>query len=272
MATTRSTAQSTFVQTAAVEVPLTLRVEPSLLRVRDSAAGQLDITDRQPARAPGPAGCSSAAATRNGSSGSPSHRRRSTCFAGELGRARARVEAPPAGRRAGSQQDPDACSPSAGAPPTSRQPRPSCRRPSAAPVDTPVVAAARPQRGAGQGHRRRAARAADRQPRRPPGAAGLPDRSGPGTAGQVHLLAAVARCPARRHRPVPGPAGGRAARARSGGHPAGDGRGRGRRPGARGQRHVRPDHLGGAGRDTGGAETGAEPGPGAGRHRPGNSR
>lgn len=37
-------ASATFVQTAAVEVPMVLRVEPTLVRARDTATGQLEIT------------------------------------------------------------------------------------------------------------------------------------------------------------------------------------------------------------------------------------
>ncbi len=83
----------TLVQTAAVEVPLTLRVEPSLLRVKDSAAGQVDITidNRKGTRI-----------RRIFLGGRDPERVVHFSFAppsidvlpGELGRARARVEAP----------------------------------------------------------------------------------------------------------------------------------------------------------------------------------
>ena len=132
-------------------------------------------------------------------------------FAGETGTARLRIEAPPPA--AGQEVSPlaDRAGHLAG------RPRPGGNgdlragdvgRAGGRPADH----AAGSQRGPGPGHGRRAARGDHRQPRRPPCAAGLPVRAGPGTAGPVHLLAAVAGCAARRHRPGPGAAGGAAAR------------------------------------------------------------
>ena len=194
---------------------MTLRVEPSLVRVRDSGHRSAGHHHRQPAGAPGPGGCSSAVGTRNGWCISPSPHRRSTCFAGELGRARLRIEAPPPPAGQESSQSADRAGDVARARRTcevSRDVRPDdLGRAGGHPGD----AAAGSQRRPGPGHRRRATGSDHRQPRRHPGAPGLPVRARPGTAGQIHLLAAVAGRAARRDRPGPGAAGGAAARARA---------------------------------------------------------
>ncbi|MEP6561838.1 MAG: hypothetical protein ABJD68_12300 [Nakamurella sp.] len=86
-------ASATFVQTASVEVPLALRVEPSVVRVRDSATGQLEvlIDNRNGTRTRRVflSGRDPEGVVRFGFS-PPSI----DVFAGELGRARARFEAP----------------------------------------------------------------------------------------------------------------------------------------------------------------------------------
>jgi hypothetical protein len=87
-------AAATFIQASAAEVPMALRVEPSLVRVRDGAAGQLDITidNRRGTR------------TRRVFLGGRDPERivrfsfsppSIDVLAGEVGRARLKIEAPP---------------------------------------------------------------------------------------------------------------------------------------------------------------------------------
>jgi hypothetical protein len=126
----------TFLQTGSVEAPMTLLVEPSLLRVRDSAAGELEISIDN----------------RNGtrtrrvflSGRDPERLVRFSFFppsldvlAGELGQARLKIEAPqpPAGQEASRALSITATSPGvADLPGTATF----VQTTSAAPVDTPV--------------------------------------------------------------------------------------------------------------------------------------
>ncbi len=87
-------ASATFVQTAAVELPMVLRAEPTLIRAKDSASGQLEITvdNRKGTRTRrvflggrDPEGIVHFAFS------PPSI----DVFAGEVGRARLKIEAPP---------------------------------------------------------------------------------------------------------------------------------------------------------------------------------
>ena len=79
--------------------------------------------------APGPDGFSWAVGIRNGWCISPSPRRRSTCCAGELGRARLRIEAPPPPPGQESTQHPDRAGHVGGHRRPRGQPRRSCRPP-----------------------------------------------------------------------------------------------------------------------------------------------
>ena len=88
------TSSATFVQTAAIEVPMVLRAEPTLVRAKDSTTGQLEITvdNRKGARTRrvflggrDPEGIVHFAFS------PPSI----DVFAGEVGRARLKIEAPP---------------------------------------------------------------------------------------------------------------------------------------------------------------------------------
>jgi hypothetical protein len=127
----------TFLQAGSVEVPMTLLVEPSLLRARDSAAGQLEVTiDNRN-------GTRTRRVFLNGRD--PERLVRFSffppsldVFAGEVGRARLRVEAqpPPAGQEVSRALSIIATSPGAA---DLQGTATFVQTTSAAPVDTPVA-------------------------------------------------------------------------------------------------------------------------------------
>lgn len=130
-------ASATFVQTAAVEVPLVLRAEPTLVRAKDSATGQLEITvdNRKGSRTRrvflggrDPEGIVHFAFS------PPSI----DVFPGEVGRARLKIEAPPPPPGQESSRPLTVLASSEGAPDLEVGAT-FVQTTSAAPVDTPVI-------------------------------------------------------------------------------------------------------------------------------------
>ena len=256
-------AVATFIQVSAAEVPMSLRVEPSLVRVRDGAAGQLDISidNRRGSRT-----------RRVFLGGRDSERVVHFAFSppsidvlsGEVGRARLKIEAPPPPPGQESTRTITVLASSEGladleAPATFVQAT------AAAPVDVPVVLRLDPSvvrvrdTRVGQleaildnrsGTRVRRVFLTGRDPERlvrftfsPPSLDVLP-----GDIGRARV---------RMEAPLPDPG--------SGGHPPGH-RGRRRREqGNRGERHLRPSHLTETGGNPGGAETRPQPAAGPGQ-------
>ena len=249
---------------------MALRIEPSLVRVKDSPTGQIDITidNRRGTR------------TRRIFLGGRDPERlvhfsfsppSIDVLAGELGRARLRIEAPPPPPGQESSRTLTVLATSEGTADLEVSAT-FVQTTSAAPVDTPVAVRLDPSvvrirdTAVGQleaiidnrsGTRVRRVFLSGRDPERmvrftfsPPSLDVLP-----GEIGRVRV---------RLEAPLPEPGPGR--------HPADHGDRRRRRQGAGGQRDLRPGHLAGAGRDAGRAETRTEPGPRAGQHLRHSSR
>ena len=256
-----------------VDVPLAVRLEPALVRVRDAGVGEPGRRAGQPQGHAGRAGCSCRAATRNAWCASPSRRRRWTCSPASRSRARVRVEAPQPEPGQEVEPEPDAWSPSRRAPPRSRRP------PRFVQVDQRGPgrgagggeAGAEPAAGPGRAHGEPARD--HRQPARRHGPPGVDERDRPGTGGQ--------RSPSGRRWSRSGP--GQIARTnlrldaappRPGAEvvPAVHDRRRRRRPRAGGAGHLRPGDVAAAARRADDGAAGAARGPRPQRRRPERSR